>query len=212
MRTIQVLGQAYSTTGTVSIVCNVSGIGEVFNGTVPTVNTAPPAQNTAYGVLFQFDVDNTISNTILGSTITASNGTAYIAGLQANQLNPADFTQYINMFRFAPDLKNNVRLDGVLLDTVEPDDGWHYEIPDGSTLSIDWKFKKLPRGVPGNPEIPISQLVAGTQYTITSPATSYSTDWTTVGAPDSNLNTVFTATGPAPIGTRGRASVTAALI
>lgn len=208
MRTIQILGKAYSESGSVNMTCTIDGV-QQFNGPVPTVNSALPDQNLDHEVLFTVDVDENLVDQMIASDITVSNGTAYIVCIAANQLNPLDQGQFITLFRPAADLKNDVRLDGVLLDAIEPDDGWHYEVPDGSTLSIDWKIATPPQGNPGNPEVGITALVAGQEYKITSPATVVGTDWTTVGASSSAKNTIFTATGPAPAGTKGRATPTA---
>lgn len=53
-------------------------------------------------------------------------------------------------------------------------------------------------------EIEAQDIISGTEYVITAPddgsGTGSSTDFTTVGAPDSNVGTVFTATGT-PTGT-----------
>lgn len=196
-RTVQVLGAAYSTTGDVTMVCNIAGLGEVFNGVVPTINSAPPLQNTVSDVLFTFDVDARTINQIIASDITISNGTGYIAGIAANRLNPADWSMFIPLYRSAPDLKQDVRLDGVLLDMVEPDDGWHYEIPDGSTLAIDWNIRNVPRFVPGRLGHFANEIQAGVEYKIYEAG---DTDWTAVGAANNNVGTIFTATG-AGIGT-----------
>lgn len=207
MRTIQVLGKAYSETGqAVSVSCNIAGMGEVFNGTVPTVDASPETHNGEMEVLFSFDVDETLSNTVIASDITATNGAVFVAFIAANKLNPVNFSEFVTLIRATPDLKQDVRLDGVLLDPVEPEDGWHYEIPDGSTLSIDWQLRELPYGVPGRPVVGAGKLIAGVEYEIT---VSGTTDWISVGAPNNNVGTVFTATGNEPSQGGGKAVPTA---
>lgn len=196
VRTIQVLGKAYAPSGDVTLVCNIAGLGEVFNGIVPTtVSTDPVGDHNidqAFEPLFTFDVDVHMINTVIASDITCTGGTAFIACIAANKLNPADWSQFVTLFRHAPDLKRDVRLDGVLLDAIEPDDGFHYEIPDGSTLSIDWNILNLPRFVPGRLHHFASELQAGIEYKIVEAG---DTNWIAIGAADNNVNTVFTAAG-----------------
>ena len=205
MRTIQVLGKAYAVSGSVNVVCNVAGMGEVYNGPVTTTQGAVPPQNLEHEVLFSFDVPEEIQNTVVASDITVTGGTAYIVTIAVNKVIPGDLTAFETLFRETVGLKGDVRLDGVLLDAIEPDDGWHYEVPAGSTLSIDWHLNPLRAGVPGNPEVGISKLTVGQEYEIT---TKGDADWTLVGAADSNVGTRFTATGSLPAPAKGRCTPT----
>ena len=82
LRTIQVLGKAYSETGDVSINAVVNGT-TVFNGTVPTVNSPASTHSVLYPydtVLFQFDVSDTMYSIVVPSTFVVTNGTAFVAG------------------------------------------------------------------------------------------------------------------------------------
>ena len=68
---------------------------------------------------------------------------------------------------------------------------------DGLILDGDASFDAIPdldTFRPG-PDILASEMVAGNVYTI---LTAYATDFTTVGAPNNNSGTSFTATGPIP--------------
>lgn len=201
LRTVQILGKAYSMSGQVSVTCSYSGV-QVYSGTVPTAASNPPVQNIDYGPMLSFDVPTTLLNRVVTSSITVTNGTFYLADISVNKVVATDWALFQPQFRDlttpgAQPLKQNVKLDGVLIDTAEPMDGWHYEIPNGSTLTLNWNLSIVPRFSAGNVWQHPTELLAGVQYTITKPG---NTDWTLLGASASIPGTVFTATGAAASG------------
>jgi len=191
-RTVQILGKAYSETGDVSIVCNFNGV-EVHNGVVPTVVGVTPDQNTTRVVLFSFEVDDTLYGATIPSSFVVTGGTVFIAGVQANKNHIDDLSVFdTGTNSLEPGTKTNITVDGVLIDAVQPLEGWHYEIEDGSTLVIDWVIPIIPVTLPGQPGN-VKNAIAGVTYQIIAPG---STDFTVVGSADSNPGTTFTATGP----------------
>ena len=72
-RTMKLLGTAYSTSGDVTLVVNFNN-SEVFNNTVTTVSSAPPAKETSSSELATWTVDTSLTGAI-PLTITATGGT-----------------------------------------------------------------------------------------------------------------------------------------
>ena len=118
LRTIQVLGQAYSESGSVSINATIDG-NIVWNAVVPTTAAAAPEQNLLQEVLFQFDVPDTMYNITVASSFTVTGGTAFIAGLAGNNLIAADLTAFKPLWRSPASMKTNIVLDGTLIDAID---------------------------------------------------------------------------------------------
>ena len=85
LRTFQLTGQAYSVTGDVSVLAKFNGV-TVHDGIVPTTVSAEPDQSTARDVMIEFDLEDTIYNTVVPSSFVVSGGTFIVAGIKANNL------------------------------------------------------------------------------------------------------------------------------
>jgi len=190
LRTIQVIGKAYAEAGTVTIHAVVNGT-TVFNGVVPTTAGLPPIQTNDIETLFQFDVPDTMYGIVVPSSFTVTGGTAYIAGISANNIIPNDLAAFDPLWQFAPSLKTNIKLDGTLIDAVEPEDGWHYGVQDGSTMTIDWNLPELKFDIPGHMKLPVTDMIVGAKYRIHFLG---NTDFTPLGSANNNLYTIFTCT------------------
>lgn len=194
-RTAQIWGKAYADSGQVSCTCSIDGV-EVHNGVIPTVNATPPAQNITEEALCSFTIPLSTWGTTISHSMTVTGGTVFISNLYTDCSNPDDYAEFnpVNANDPAtPEVKTNVRIDGTLIDSVEPEDGFHYRVPDGSTIEIDWFIPTPDPGVPGKHKMSVTSIIAGKQYEIVTPG---DTDWTAIGAADNNAGTVFTATGP----------------
>ena len=148
-RTYQLLGKAYADSGSVSTVCTYDGV-ETHNGAIPTMNAVAPVQNIVEEPLCSFTRPLTEYNVTKTFTMTVTGGTVFVSGLAANCTDPTAFADFNKVCTPLPEVKTNVRLDGTLIDAVEADDGWHYMVPDGSTIEIDWVIPKPAMGVPGH--------------------------------------------------------------
>jgi hypothetical protein len=190
-RTVQVIGEAYSETGSCALTMEFNG-STVFDGTVAATAATSPAPNTSKKALFEFEVPDTLSNLTAPSRIVVTEGTIFISTLAANKSSIDDLTQFVEIVYAAPALKTNVTIDGVLLDAVEPEDGWHYRVEPGETLEIDWALGPLPIWALGSPGIIYAaDMVPGQSYKIVTPG---SVDFTALGAADNNKGTIFVAT------------------
>lgn len=144
-----------------------------------------------------FTQHHLIFNTTKRLVMTITGGTLFVAGMQMDNMDLADLTAFQVITSIAPSIKTNIRIDGVLIDSVETDDGWVYRVDDGQTISIDWVLPSPDSGTPGRGynrgPIAASDIIASTQYTIT---TKGNTDWTSIGSANNNVGTVFVATSP----------------
>jgi len=196
LRTFRIMGQAYASTGDVSVLAEFNGV-TVHDGIVPTTPSLAPSQNTARDVMIEFDVEDTLYNNVVASSFVVSGGVFIVAGIMADKTNPADLDGFNYMWQKANQSpsKTNISLDGILVDIIEAY-GWHYSIPDGSTMTIDWKIPEPPSNadLPGHVKITADLCLVGKEYKIRNAG---STDFTTMGAEDNLPNTVFvcSATG-----------------
>ena len=154
-RTVKVIGRAYSTTGSVTLVINWNG-SEVYNGTVPTVNgivsEQPDADDMQEVCTFETTTDVTGA---IPLTISSSGGSLAFADLFGNYTGyegtpdavttqPVDFYSTKKYNTTESDGKNNVSLspdDGQTRTLMDGDSSlgdWIYKIYDGSTLSCDY--------------------------------------------------------------------------
>ena len=200
LRTIQVIGAAYSETGNVSVNCQFDGV-TVFNDVVSTIATAIPTVR-AIGVLFSFTVEDTLNNTLVSSSFTASGGDLIVTGLYADNTNNANLVAFSNVDNNLPGMiKKNITLDGTLLDAVEQEHDWHYIARDTEVLAIDWQLPQLRFDLPGSTaldqRVNAGLFVTGKSYTI---RTTGDTNYTEVGSANSAVGTQFVATG-AGVGT-----------
>lgn len=158
-RTIQLIGTAYSTSGDVSLVVNFNGT-EVFNGTVTTTNSEPPAQGSGGSALCTWTVDTDTTGSIPMS-IAVSGGTLHFSDLQGNyvgyELAP-DYAIIKNVEEVFGDLNNNTSSsdgkDNVVITGASGDapardltgagvgleGDWTYSIEDGATLACDFSI------------------------------------------------------------------------
>lgn len=81
-RTIKLMGKAYSTSGDVSLVINFNN-SEVFNGTVTTINSAPPAKGEEGVELATWTIDTSVTGSV-PLTIAVSGGTFQFNNLTGN--------------------------------------------------------------------------------------------------------------------------------
>ena len=154
-RTIKLIGKAYSTSGDVSLVVNFNNT-EVFNGTVSTINSAPPAKGEVGLELASWTVDTSVTGSI-PLTIAVSGGSFQFNNLIGNYtqwVDPAadpqvpDTTTFdeLNYNSTASDGKDNVTfstVDGegqqrVIVEPSEDDGEWVYTINDGVTFSCNF--------------------------------------------------------------------------
>lgn len=155
-RTVKVIGRAYSTTGSVTLVINWNG-SEVYNGTVPTVNgvIAERPDPADMQEVCNFTTTTDVTGDIPLS-ISASGGSLAFADLFGNYTGyegtapdavttePVDFYYTMNYNTAESDGKNNVSLspdDGQARTIIDGDSTlgeWIYKIYDGSTLSCDY--------------------------------------------------------------------------
>ena len=154
-RTVKVIGRAYSTSGSVTLVINWNG-SEVYNGTVPTVNGAIPEFPDAADMqeVCTFETTTDVTGAI-PLTISSSGGslafadlfgnyTGYDGTVDAVTTQPVDFYSTMNFNTTESDGKNNVSMspdDGQSRTIVDGDStlgDWIYKIYDGSTLSCDY--------------------------------------------------------------------------
>jgi len=196
LRTFRIMGQAYASTGDVSVVAEFDGV-TVHDGIVPTTSSVEPSQNTARDVMIEFNVADTLYNNVVPSSFAVSGGVFIIAGIMANNTKSDNLAEFNYLWQTANQSpsKTNISLDGILVDIIEAY-GWHYRVPDGSTMTIDWRLPEPPLGtdLPGHIKITADLCVVGKEYRIRNAGT---TDFTTMGAADNLPNTVFvcTATG-----------------
>ena len=190
VRTIRLLGEGYAPAGQAQLKATVDGT-VVYNGPVPTINADPDTHTDEMEPLFSFDVPDTHYGVIVPSSFEAITGTIYVAGLEANNVDPTDLAAFRPLWQPSPFMKKNIRIDGVLIDAVEPVDGWHYRVDEGSVLEIDWDIPELRYELPGHPRLRPWEMVVGQVYRIHKAGI---TDFTTLGAPDNNPDTIFTCT------------------
>jgi len=189
LRTIQVLGLAYSESGDVSITASFNGE-LVHDGVVPTVASAPVVGGEVVA-LIEFDVDDTLIADGVPSSFEINGGTVMIAGLAANKMLPSNLAQFIEFWESEPGLKTNIKIDSVLIDAVEPSPGYHYEVNDGATIEVDFNFPVPLGNVPGHIRVAADSCVPGTRYVISRPG---DTDFTAMGSANSLQGTEFTCT------------------
>ncbi len=152
-RTVRFLGKAYSESGDVSIVATVDG-NEVHNGTVPTTAGPAPAKNTDWEPLFQFDVDKTLHNVVIPTTVTVSNGTLVLVTYEIDNYHQADLTEFFGNWDGI--IKTRVVIDGNELSLAHEtgDTGpIHVEVKDGETAEVDWQLRELPSWVLSRPDV-----------------------------------------------------------
>ena len=164
-RTIKLMGKAYSTSGDVSLVINFNGT-EVFNGTVTTVASAPPAKGEEGVELATWTIDTSVTGSV-PLTIAVSGGTFQFSDLEGNYsgftpqmtgdiadtLNgeyvvavaPVDYVGPLNNNTVSSDGKDNVSFSSVdgdgqqrVVENAEEIGDWVYTIEDGITFSCDF--------------------------------------------------------------------------
>ena len=164
-RTIKLMGKAYSTSGDVSLVINFNST-EVFNGTVTTVASAPPAKGGEGVELATWTIDTSVTGSV-PLTIAVSGGTFQFNNLIGNYsgytlqetdgvpdvvdgayvvtVAPDAYFGELNTNTVASDGKDNVSfssVDGdgqqrVVVDSDEIGD-WVYSIDNGVTFGCDF--------------------------------------------------------------------------
>jgi len=191
LRTLQIMGQAYSDSGDVSVTAIFDGV-TVHNGVVPTSNAQTPGQNVARDVMVQFDVQDTLYNKTVASSFAVTGGDLFIAGIKGNNSDLADISAFNYLWQSAGQTpsKVNIKIDGVLVDITEAY-GWHYLVPNGSTMTIDWVLPEAQGEVAGHVSIPVTTCVVGKEYKVRSPGT---TDFTAMGSANNTPNTIFVCT------------------
>lgn len=150
-RTFKIYGAAYDENNTVSLSITFNSV-LVFDGVVPTIASTVPDPSIISEELASFEIDETWWPAgAVPCEITVTGGTAIIAAIGSNKWRLYDPAAH---FKFStptssPRIKKNITLDGMLLDVEEAEDGWHYLIPDGSTLALDWNLPPIKPAMPG---------------------------------------------------------------